>query len=143
MLHTVIKFRLMMFCEFTYHFIKTQLSYAYQKCFELLCNVCYWKFLLIVDVVGLHYQTLISWGAKCYFSKLVYQLFLVQCFWKTLKTINVQFFSHFWSLKCRTFFRMALLKIFRVLNKTELWICHGYVYKSYLEFQMLWFHTPQ
>ena len=27
---------------------------------------------------------------------------------KNLKTINFQFFSHSWSLKCRTFFRMAL-----------------------------------
>ena len=63
--------------------------------------------LLIVFVVRLHYQALISCGAKYYFSKLGYQLFLVQSFWKILKTINFQFFSHSWFLKCRTFFRMA------------------------------------
>ena len=36
--------------------------------FELLCNVCYWKFLMIVVVVSLHHQPLISCGAKRYFS---------------------------------------------------------------------------
>ena len=44
--------------------------------------------------------------AKCYFSKLRYQLLLVQYFWKKLKNINVKFFSHFWPLRCRTFLRM-------------------------------------
>ena len=43
--------------------------------FELLCNVCYWKFLLIAFVVSLHHQALISCGARCYFLKLGYQLF--------------------------------------------------------------------
>ena len=54
--------------------------------FGLLCNVCYWNFLQIVFVVSLHHQALISCGAKCYFSKLAYQLLLVQCFWNKLKT---------------------------------------------------------
>ena len=106
--HTVIKFGLMMFCLLIYHFIETKLSFAYQQWLWMLCNVCYWRFLRIVFVVSLHHQALSSCGAKCYFSKLGYQLFLVQCFWKKLKTINFQFFSHSWSLKCHTFLRMAL-----------------------------------
>ena len=75
--------------------------------FELLCNLCYSKFLLIDFVASLHHQPLISCGAKCYFPKLGYQLFSVQYFSKKLKTINFQFFPHSWSLKCRTFLRMA------------------------------------
>ena len=78
--------------------------------FELLCNVCYWRVLLIVFLVSLRHQVLISCDEKCYFPKLGYQLVLVQCFWK--KTENHKFsnfFSFFNScyLKCRTFFRMA------------------------------------
>ena len=75
--------------------------------FELLYNLCYSKFLLIDFVASLHHQPLISCGAKCYFPKLGYQLFSVQYFSKKLKTINFQFFPHSWSLKCRTFLRMA------------------------------------
>ena len=37
--------------------------------FELLCNVCYWKFLLIVFVVRLHHQASLSCGAKVLFFK--------------------------------------------------------------------------
>ena len=80
------------------------------NCFELLCNVCYWKFLLIVSVVSLHHhQALISCGAKCYFSKLGYQLFLV-VFMKKIEnqTISFCFCFHSLSVKCRTFLRMAL-----------------------------------
>ena len=77
--------------------------------FELLCNICYWKFLLIVFAVSLHHQTLISCCAKCYVSKLGYQLFLVQWFLNKLKTVNFQFFSYSWSLKYHTFLRMALM----------------------------------
>ena len=66
--HTVIKFRLIMFCQLIYHFIKTQLSFTY-----------------------LHHQPLISCGAKCYFSKLGYQLFLVVF----LKKIENQIFIFF------------------------------------------------
>ena len=75
--------------------------------FELLCNVCYWKFLLIAFVVSLHHQALISCGAKCYFLKLGYHLFLVVFLEKIENHEFSGFFSHSWSLKCRTFFRMA------------------------------------
>ena len=67
--------------------------------FELLCKVCYLKFLLIVFVVSLHHQALTSSGAECYFSKRRYQLFLVRSFFLI--------FFHSWSLKCLTFLRMA------------------------------------
>ena len=81
--------------------------------FELLRNVCYSKFLLMVFEVSFYHQALISCGAKRYFSKLGYQLFLVQCFWKKLKTINFKFFSHSWSLKCRTFLEW----LFKIMYK--------------------------
>ena len=86
--------------------------------FELLCNVCYWKFLLIIFAVSLHHQALLSCGANCYFSKLEYQSFLVQSFWKKLKIINFQSFSHSWSLKCRTFLRMTHTCFLRNITKS-------------------------
>ena len=76
----------------------------------------------MVFVVSLHDQALISCGAKFYFSKLGYQLFLVQCFWKKLKTVNFPVFSHSWSLKCCTVFRMAqkLVQNQKLTSKTIL-----------------------
>ena len=108
----------MMFCELIYHFIKAQLSFAYQQWLELLCNVYYWKFLLIIFAVTLHHQALLSCGANCYISKLEYQSFLVQSFWKKLKIINFQFFFHSWSLKCRTFLRMTHMCFLRNITKS-------------------------
>ena len=106
--HTTIKFELMMFCEVIYLFIYNCHSLISND-FELLCNVCYWKFLLIVFVVSLHHQALISCGAKCYFSKLGYQLFLIQCFYEKLKTINFQFFFSFLVPKMVHFFENGSL----------------------------------
>ena len=87
--------------------------------FELLCNVCCWKFLLIAFVVSLHRQALISCGTKCYFSKLGCQLFLVQCFWKKLKSIHLQLFFSFLVLKISYFFKNGskTLHIYHYLEK--------------------------
>ena len=104
--YRIIAFGLMMFCELIYHFFKIQLSFAYQQ-MALSYWKCYWKSLLIVFVASLPHQALIPCGAKGYFSKLVYQLFLVQYFWKKLKTIKFQFFYHSWSLKCHNILRMG------------------------------------
>ena len=46
------------------------------------CVTCYWKLLPVVFVVSLHHKALLSYGAKCYFSKLGDHLFLLQCFWR-------------------------------------------------------------
>ena len=99
--HRVIKFGLVMFCELVSHFIKTQLSFAF---FLFLI----WKFLLIVFLVSHNQQVSLSCGAKCYFSKLGYQLLLVLCFWKKTENYKISIFCHSWCLKCRTFLRMAL-----------------------------------
>ena len=114
------KICLIMFCELVYYLIMTQLSFTYHQNFKLLCNICYWNFLLTIFVVSLHNRALISCVAKCYFSKLRYQLLLVQCFWKKLKNINFRFFYHFWPLKCRTFLRMDhlfyIIKLFKNIS---------------------------
>ena len=71
---------------------------------ELLCNVCYQKFLLIVFVVRLHHRASLSCSAKCYLSKLGYRLFL----YSALKKNKNHKFSIFFSLlvpKVSHFFR--------------------------------------
>ena len=78
--------------------------------FELLCKVCYWNFLLMVFAVSLQQHVLISCGAKCYFSKPGHQLFYV-VFLEKIENHKFSFFFfffHSWSIKCRTFLRMAL-----------------------------------
>ena len=69
----------------------------------------------MVFVVSLHRQALISCGTKCYFSKLGYQLSLVQCFWKKLKSIHFQFFFSFLVPKISYFFKNGskTLQIYR------------------------------
>ena len=89
--------------------------------FELLCNVCYWKCFLIVFVVRLHHQALLSCGAKCYFSKLGCQLFLVQCFWKKIESHKFSIFVIIlgpWNVAL--FLRITLELHFKCL--TSFWI---------------------
>ena len=93
--HTVIKFGLMTFCELIYHFSRHNCHLLISIGFELFCDLCYWKFLLIVFVVSLHHQAFISCDAKCYFSKLGYQLFLVQCVLKKIKNHKFSIFLSF------------------------------------------------
>ena len=105
------------------------------NCFELLCNVCYWKFLLIVSVVSLHHQALISCGAKCYFSKLGYQLFLVVfmkkienqtisfCFFLILGPWNVALFWE-WLVKAEVTHHLSLdapRKAFESVHTPRVW----------------------
>ena len=77
--HTLMKFGLLMFCELSIILSRHNCHLLISNSFELLCNVCYWKCLLVVFVVSLHHQASLACGAKSYFSKLAYQL-LVQCF---------------------------------------------------------------
>ena len=93
----VIKFELMILCNLFIILSRHNCHLLISNGFELLRNVCYWKFLLIVFVVSFHHQASLSCGAKGYFSKLRYQLLLVQ--------FSIIF--HYWSLKCRTFLRMT------------------------------------
>ena len=61
-------------------------------------------FLLIVFVVNLHHQALISCGAKSYFSKFRYQLFLVQFFLKKIENYEFSIFFSFLVPKILHFF---------------------------------------
>ena len=105
--HTVIKFELMMFCELIYHFVKTQLSFAYKQWLWVIVS----RILLEIFTDSLCSksppQSLDILWYKVLFFKTWISVVLVYCFWKKLKTIHSQFFSHFWSLKCCTFLGMT------------------------------------
>ena len=109
--HTLIRFRLMILVSLIIILLRCNCHLLTSNDFELLCNVCYWKYSLMIFVVSLHQQALISCGAKCYFSKPGYQLFLVHCFWKKLKTINFHFFFSFLWPKMSHIFKNGSLAV--------------------------------
>ena len=90
--------------------------------FELLCNVYYWKFLLMVFLVSLHHQALISCGAKCYFFKTWISVAFSTVFLKKIESHKFSIFSSFFVPKMSHFFENDSIikdnkKLSHILNK--------------------------